>query len=189
MLVDGGTDILMRGDESGLGTPVEDIASLAAVAGVEVERRIVACVGFGIDAYHGVVHTQVLENIAALTRAGGYLGALSIPPGSGEARRYLDAVGHAAQHTQHRPSVVNGQIVAALRGDLGDMQESARTAGSELFVNPLMTVNFAFRLNEVAAAHLFLDELRDRGSSRQVALIIERERAALTTRPAREFPH
>src|SRR6478735_1878315 len=31
VLVDGGTDILLRGDESNLGTPVEDITSLAAV--------------------------------------------------------------------------------------------------------------------------------------------------------------
>ena len=32
VLVDGGTDILLRGDECGLGTPAEDMASLAAVA-------------------------------------------------------------------------------------------------------------------------------------------------------------
>ena len=32
VLVDGGTDILMRGDEAGLGTPAEDMTSLAAVA-------------------------------------------------------------------------------------------------------------------------------------------------------------
>jgi hypothetical protein len=30
VLVDGGTDILMRGDEAGLGTPADDMTSLAA---------------------------------------------------------------------------------------------------------------------------------------------------------------
>src|SRR5262252_8612942 len=34
VLVDGGTDILMRGDEAGLGTPEEDMTSLASVAGL-----------------------------------------------------------------------------------------------------------------------------------------------------------
>jgi hypothetical protein len=34
VLVDGGTDLLMRGDEAGLGTPEEDMTSLAAVAGL-----------------------------------------------------------------------------------------------------------------------------------------------------------
>ncbi len=35
MLVDGGTDILMRGDENGLGTPVEDLTSVAAVTALD----------------------------------------------------------------------------------------------------------------------------------------------------------
>ncbi len=60
VLVDGGTDILMRGDEHGLGTPEEDMASLAAAnAPPEVPQRLVACLGFGIDAHHGVNHTLV----------------------------------------------------------------------------------------------------------------------------------
>lgn len=48
VLVDGGTDILMRGDEHGLGSPEEDMASLAAVAGTDGVERLVACLGFGI---------------------------------------------------------------------------------------------------------------------------------------------
>ncbi len=48
--MDGGTDILMRGDESGLGTPEEDMASLAAVHGLDVPEKIVVCAGFGVDA-------------------------------------------------------------------------------------------------------------------------------------------
>ncbi|MCY1139160.1 DUF1152 domain-containing protein [Actinoplanes sp. Pm04-4] len=79
VLVDGGTDILLRGDENELGTPVEDITSLAAVAGLDVPVKLVTCLGFGIDANDGVNHVQVLENIAALDRAGAYFGALSFP--------------------------------------------------------------------------------------------------------------
>lgn len=87
VLVDGGTDILMRGDENGLGTPEEDMASLAAVNGLhEVPHRLVACLGFGIDAYHGVNHALVLENLAALERDGAYLGAFSLPGPPARAR-------------------------------------------------------------------------------------------------------
>lgn len=39
VLVDGGTDLLMFGDESGLGTPVEDMASLAAVGQLRIAHR------------------------------------------------------------------------------------------------------------------------------------------------------
>ncbi|MGX6602514.1 DUF1152 domain-containing protein [Micromonosporaceae bacterium Da 78-11] len=107
VLVDGGTDILMRGDEAGLGTPEEDMTSLAAVAGLdEVPVRLVTCLGFGIDAYHGVNHVQVLENLAALDRDGGYLGALSIPGHGREARLYREAVADAQAATPMRPSIV-----------------------------------------------------------------------------------
>ncbi|GAA2487755.1 hypothetical protein GCM10010393_18880 [Streptomyces gobitricini] len=68
VLVDGGTDILMRGDEAGLGTPEEDLTSVAALAGLEVPERLIASIGFGVDAYHGVSHGLVLENITALER-------------------------------------------------------------------------------------------------------------------------
>ena len=47
-----------------------------------------------LDAYHGVCHAHVLENLAALDRDGAY----------------LDAVEHARLHTATRTSIVNGQI-------------------------------------------------------------------------------
>src|SRR5262245_49238772 len=65
--------------------------------------------------YHGVAHTQVLENLAAIDRNGGYLGAVSIPSASREAVLYRDAVAHAQAANPLRPSIVNGQIAAATR--------------------------------------------------------------------------
>jgi hypothetical protein len=46
-LIDGGTDSLMRGGESGLGTPQEDIVSITAVHELEVERKFLTCLGLG----------------------------------------------------------------------------------------------------------------------------------------------
>lgn len=104
VLVDGGTDVLLRGDEGDLGTPVEDITSLAAVAALDVPVKLVTSLGFGIDAYDGVNHVQVLENLAALDRDGGYLGALSIPGSSREATLYRDAVADAQAATRTGPA-------------------------------------------------------------------------------------
>lgn len=56
LCVDGGTDSLMRGDEDGLGTPGEDMASIAAIAQLDVPVKLLACVGFGVDDHHGVAH-------------------------------------------------------------------------------------------------------------------------------------
>jgi hypothetical protein len=189
VLVDGGTDILLRGDEAGLGTPVEDITSLAAVAGLDVPVKLVTCLGFGIDAYHGVVHTQVLENLAALDRERGYLGALSIPSHGREAELYRDAVAHAQAATPMRPSIVNGQIAAATEGSFGDVQFSRRTSGSRLFVNPLMAIYFTVDLDKLAARCLYLDRIEHTHGMRQVATRIAAFRNEVTPRTPHAFPH
>ncbi|MGW0606089.1 DUF1152 domain-containing protein [Streptomyces sp. NPDC002644] len=190
VLVDGGTDILMRGDEAGLGTPEEDMASVAALAALEdVPVRLVVSVGFGVDAYHGVNHVQVLENIAALERDGGYLGAFSIPRSTREGALYLDAVAHAQHHTPGHPSIVNGSVAAAVRGEFGDVRFTERTRGSELFVNPLMSLCFAFELPALAARCLYLDRIEDTYLMRQVHSRIAEFRDTVVTRPGRTFPH
>ncbi|MDI6105132.1 DUF1152 domain-containing protein [Actinoplanes sp. NEAU-A12] len=189
VLIDGGTDILLRGDEAGLGTPTEDITSLAAVAGMDVSVKLVSCLGFGIDAYHGVVHSQVLENLAALDRDGGYLGALSIPGASRAAVLYRDAVADAQQATPMRPSIVHGQIAAATTGAFGDVQFTRRTAGSTLFVNPLMAAYFTVDLAKLADRCLYLDRIEQTFGMRQVATRIETFREGINTRTPRVFPH
>jgi hypothetical protein len=189
VLVDGGTDILMRGDEAGLGTPVEDMTSLVAVAGLDVPVKLVTCLGFGIDAYHGVRHTQVLENIAALDRDGAYLGALSLPSASREAALYRDAVAHAQAATPLRPSIVNGQIAAASRGEFGDVRFTSRTGDSALFVNPLMAIYFSCTVDGLAGRLLYRDRLEDTLGMRQVLTRIEQFRAGVTPRIPRAYPH
>ncbi|WP_308285498.1 DUF1152 domain-containing protein [Actinoplanes hulinensis] len=189
VLVDGGTDILCRGDENALGTPVEDITSVGAVAGIDLPVKLVTCLGFGIDAYHGVNHVQVLENIAALDRDGGYLGALSIPGTSREAVLYRDAVADAQRATPDRPSIVNGQIAAAVGGEFGDVQFTRRTSGSTLFVNPLMAIYFTVDLDKLAARCLYLDRLENTIGRRQVITRIEAFRNEVSPRIPRSYPH
>ncbi|MFJ5924004.1 DUF1152 domain-containing protein [Kitasatospora sp. NPDC092948] len=191
LLVDGGTDILLRGDEAGLGTPEEDMASLAAVAGLtEVPTRLVACLGFGIDAYHGVSHSLVLENLAALQRDGGYLGAFSLPADAPESALYLDAVAHARQECPEHPSIVHGSIAAALRGEFGDVRFTERTGNSALFINPLMTLYFGVTVEALAARHLYLDRLENTVLMRQVATAVAAFQDGLPRRrPPRAYPH
>ncbi|MFD0851069.1 DUF1152 domain-containing protein [Actinomadura adrarensis] len=191
VLVDGGTDILMRGDEYGLGTPEEDMASLAAVYGLEgLAEKLVVSVGFGVDAYHGVNHSLVLENLAALEREGAYLGALSIPRDSREGALYLDAVAYAQSAVPEHPSIVNGSIAAAVRGDFGNVRFTPRTANSELFINPLMAMYFAVDLDALARRSLYLDRLEGTTLMRQISSVIEVFRGEVTkVRMPRQYPH
>lgn len=193
VLVDGGTDILMRGDESGLGTPEEDLTSVAALHGVPRElapERLVVSLGFGVDAHHGVSHGLVLENIAALDADGAYLGAFSVPRTTHEGALFLDAVAHAQAHTADHPSIVNGSIAAAVRGDFGNVQFTSRTRGSELFINPLMSLCFAFELDGLARRCLYLDRIEHTHLIRQVSSAIEAFRDEIVRqRPPRRIPH
>ncbi|WP_406231291.1 DUF1152 domain-containing protein [Nocardia sp. NBC_01009] len=189
-MIDGGTDILLCGDEYLLGTPEEDAASLAAVAGIdETPVRLVAALGFGIDAFHGVNHVQVLENIAELDTAGAYLGAFSIPGDCPEARRYRAAVEHAAALTPKRPSLVNGQIAAALSGRHGHVPIGGRSRATDLFVNPLMAMYFTFDLPGLAARNAYLPTLEDTVDIADISLRIGQYRAQITVRSPRTFPH
>ncbi len=188
VLVDGGTDILMRGDEQGLGSPVEDIANLTAVAGLELTTTFVSCLGFGVDRHHGVDDAQCLENVAALSAAGGFLGAHSLHLCQAEVARYRDAVLLANRRTPQRPSIVGDCVVAALEGRFGDRHASTRTKGSELFVNPLMTFYWHFDLRAVAQANLYLSSLEGTTSAQEVALRIEAFRQQVELRPRARFP-
>ncbi|HVV82639.1 MAG TPA: DUF1152 domain-containing protein [Kofleriaceae bacterium] len=189
VLVDGGTDILMRGDEAGLGTPEEDMTSLAAVHALAVPVKLVCCIGFGVDAHHGVCHAHFLENVAALDRDGAYLGAVSVPHDSIEGAAFLEAVADAAARTPGRPSIVNGSIAAAVRGDFGDVQFTERTSGSELFINPLMGLYFAFDLDAVARRSLYLPLLARTDTLFEVSARIEAFRQTVERRPRRSIPH
>lgn len=179
VLVDGGTDSLMRGDEAGLGTPEEDVASIAAVHALDVPLKHLVCIGFGIDAFHGVCHAHVLEAIAALARTGDYLGAWSLLAGTPEVERYRDAVQYVFGGPGRQPSVVNASIISALDGEFGDYHATERTHGSELFINPLMSLCWAFRLDAVARRNLYLDRIAGTETNFELRLEIERYRESL----------
>ncbi len=188
ILVDGGTDILMRGDESGLGTPAEDMLSLASVHGLDVPRKLVSCLGFGVDAFHGVCHAHFLENVAALSRAGGYLGTHSLHTSMPEVAQFCEAVAYAHARMPDLQSIVNGSILSALEGRFGNFQRTTRTQSSELFINPLMSMYWHFDLKAVAEHSLYLALLEGTDDIFSIQSRIEAFRKTITPRKARRIP-
>jgi hypothetical protein len=160
VLIDGGTDSLMRGDEAGLGTPEEDIVSIAAVDALDVAQKYLVCLGFGVDAFHGVCHAHALEAVAELTREGAYLGALSLTQEMPEVRHYVEAARAVCEAMSDYPSIVCASVLSALDGEYGDHHRTARTRGSTLWINPLMAFYWCFRLGPVARRVLYLDDVK-----------------------------
>ncbi|NMO16367.1 DUF1152 domain-containing protein [Pyxidicoccus fallax] len=173
VLVDGGTDILMRGDEVGLGTPEEDITSLAVVDSLPLRDKLVVCLGFGVDFHHGVCHAHFLESVAALSKQGAYLGVTALLPPMPEVALYREAVEYVCERMPRAPSIVSLSVVTAIEGEYGNVHRTVRTEGSKLWINPLMSMYWAFDLTALARRCLYLEQLRDTQTSWEVSERIE----------------
>jgi hypothetical protein len=189
VLVDGGTDSLIFGDEPGLGTVAEDAVSVVAACGAAGEgRTLLAALGFGIDHFHGVSHHSFLENVARLSRDGGYLGGLSLGRGTPEADAFLELVTYANNRQRYYPSIVCNSIASALRSDFGDAHSVARTRGSELFINPLMTQYWVFDADAVVRHMEYAGTLARSGTFGEATAAIEARREELSIRPRNLLP-
>jgi len=173
VLIDGGTDSLMRGDEVGLGTPQEDIASLVAVDQLSVPTRLLICTAFGVDAFHGVCHADFLEAVAALTREGAYLGAFALTAQMTEVQTYRDLTQEVFAAMPQYPSIVSASVLSAIDGRFGNYHMTERTRGSELFINPLMGLYWIFELEPVVRRNLYAAQVRESRSYQELSLAIE----------------
>jgi hypothetical protein len=189
ILVDGGTDSLMRGDEAGLGTPEEDMSSLGAVSQLNGVSKYMLCLGFGVDAFHGVCHTQVLEAIADLTQSEGYLGVWSLTPEMPEVQLYKEATHYVSERMPTHPSIVSHSVLDGIAGRFGDVHHTERTRGTELFINPLMGLYWAFEVDAVAKRNLYLGELLNTNNFSVVRERIREFDAQRNRKPWAIIPH
>jgi hypothetical protein len=182
VLIDGGVDSLLRGDEVSLGTPSEDFASLAAVAPLAVERKLLGCVGFGAEMRDGICHAQVLERVSELTAVDGFLGVWPILPSSESASAYRSARAFiAAGQQRQRGSHIHRVVGAALDCEFGPQ-------GDHVWLSPLATLFWFFDLQAVARTNLLLPHLGETDTLWQVAATIEALRKTMEIRPRCDIP-
>lgn len=181
ILVDGGIDALLRGDETSLGTPSEDLASLCAATSVGVPV-LLACVGMTSELRDGIVHAQVFERIAELSREGAYLGAAALVAGTPACDVYVRAVEAVfAGQAEQKQSHVHRVIMRAVRGEFG-------ATAPHVWLSPLASMYWYFDAHAVARTHCFLDELRGTESIWQVAARIEVIRKSLAIKDRSPVP-
>jgi len=159
LLIDGGVDSLVRGDEEQTATLIEDATSLFVVNELnDIPVRTVGCIGFGAEL--DLTYPQIFENIAALTKAGGFIGSCSLSPQMMAYQAYEEAVLFVQSQPIQAPSVINSSIISAVRGEYGDYHLTSKTRGSHLNISPLMPLYWFFELSVVADHNLFLSHLR-----------------------------
>jgi hypothetical protein len=185
LLIDGGVDSLMRGDEAEKGTLIEDATSLFAVNELTgVGTRLLACVALGAE--EDITYTHVLENMAALTQSGGFLGACALLPQMESYQAFEDAVLYVQGQPHHDPSVINSSLISAVRGHYGDYHLTEKTKGSRLWISLLMSLYWFFDLEAVARRSLFLPQLKDTLTFRDALFaVMEFTRSSPRRQPSR----
>lgn len=158
LLIDGGVDSLVRGDEGEMGTAIEDLTSLYAVNQISnISTRLLACIGFGAE--QNLTHTHILENIASLTKVGGFLGSCSLTPQMDSYQAYDEAVTFVQSNEFQDPSVINSSILSAVRGNYGDYHLTEKTKRSKLWISPLMPLYWFFDFDCVVKQNMLLPEM------------------------------
>jgi hypothetical protein len=187
ILIDGGIDSLLRGDEPEIGTMFEDSLSLLAVQEARnVPTKILACVGLGIETEIGYAH--IFENISALIKEGAFLGSCSLVAQMEAYQRYADAVMTCFEQQPGYPSVINASILSAVQGHYGDHHLTRKTAGSTLHISSLMSIYWFFDARKVAERNLLTSHLRLTYTVDEAWRAMQSARAGLTERGIPEFP-
>jgi hypothetical protein len=182
LLVDGGVDSLMRGDEAEMGTVLEDACSLAAVSQLgSLSFRGIACIGLGAE--QEVSHAHLFQNIAALAEQEAFLGTCSLLRQMECCKAYESAVSYTHAKRGQDPSVINASIVSAVQGKFGNFHLTEKTRGSNLWISPLMPIYWFFDLEAVASRNLFLPTLRRSNSFREALQAISDCRSFVPLRP------
>jgi hypothetical protein len=173
LLVDGGVDSLVRGDETMLGTVVEDAVSLCAVQQLKhLKARYLTCIGFGAELH--MTYSHILENIAAITQDGGFKGVCALTPQMPSYLLYEQAVLYAQNQPQQEASVINSSIISSVRGHHGDFHLTSKTKGSSLYISPLMGLYWWFDLMTVAKHNHFLSQISETVTFQEALRLTER---------------
>jgi hypothetical protein len=161
IMVDGGVDSLMRGDEADAGTVLEDIICLSAANLLSVPNKYLMCLGFGAETEENLNHYRVLENIAAISKRNGLVGTCSLTKDSDAYKYYREQTTNAwgGEHYADRVSHIHSRVIPSVDGEFGngkdhDMVQAAdarvnHDSGNDPFLSPLSGMMWFFNLSSV----------------------------------------
>lgn len=185
LLIDGGSDSLIKGDEAGFGDPIEDAVSVAAVAFItspEILFKALVCIGLGADRYNDVSDCSSLRAIAEITKLGGFLGSVALEKESPGYEFYKNCLEHIYSMQSFR-SVLSGSILASVEGffDSEIIQEimGNRVMDGNVFVWPLMSMLWAFDPVVVADRSDVIKWIKDCETAQECEIVFHRHRNEL----------
>lgn len=193
ILVDGGVDSLMRGDEANPGSLLEDTISLVAVEPLDIPVKIMACVGFGSEVEEDLCHYTALENMAMLIKQGGFYGSCALTPQMDAFKQYESACLYAWDGENRHKSHISTRIIPAVNGEFGNFQlyPNGHYLGDRQFISPLMSLYWFFDADTVVKQSLIADLVRDKMSKDDAlyAVLKYMDPSLTRKRPRRQIPY
>lgn len=166
ILVDGGTDSLMKGCETdvdgnqALGTPYEDVSSIVAVSNSNCNNNYLYTIGYNVDSHHGVEDNNYLANTSDLIQQGYFIESSMLNLQNDTTKKYVETF----LSSDPINSIVNSLIVASLQGYKGYNYPDfikPRVHKYSHFINPLMSLYWIYDLNGVYKSLVYpVDKLK-----------------------------
>ncbi len=188
ILVDGGVDSIMRGDEMGAGTLVEDSITLAAVDELDVSVKILACLGFGTEVEEAVCHYHALANMAALAKAGAFMGCCALAPQMPAFQSFEAACRYVWEQPFHPKSHITTRVIPATHGEFGNfhMYDDDHTG---VLISLLMSLYWFFDASTVIAHSDVIDLLRPTYTVHEAIMRVAAHMQASPLRPRRPLSY
>jgi hypothetical protein len=190
ILVDGGVDSIMRGNEVGAGTLLEDTLTLIAVDRLPVPVKIIACIGFGTEVEEQVCHYNALENMAALVKAGGFYGSCALTPQMEVFKLYEEACRYVWDKPEHHRSHISTRIIPAVYGEFGNYHEFQPKKEVDVLLSPLMSLYWFFNASTVLRQNTLVEVLCTTQTKMEAMHVVSKHIHTLTEiRPRRPLPY
>ncbi len=178
LLIDGGSDSLMKGDEEGLGDPIEDAVSLCAISQLNIKEKILINIGLGCDRFNHVSDASSLRAISEAIEANAYLGAFHFYKGTKGFEFYKFCIDYISDK-QNWHSIVSESIISASQGFFGSKEVPKRLqsrANDQVYLWPLMSIMWTHDLDFFAGRSLICEWIKNEKSTLECHLALERGR-------------
>lgn len=186
ILLDGGVDSLMIGDEMGAGTLLEDTISLTAVQSLDVPVKILACLGFGAELE--VAHNNALDNMSALIKQGAFYGSCALTQQMPVYQQYESASKYVWEQPSHHKSQINMRVVSAVNGHSGNYHMYDDYPPRPVFVSPLMSLYWFFDATAVIKRSLLADVIRPTSTIEDALAVTMRFRRQMMDKSRKSKP-
>ena len=189
IMMDGGVDSLMIGNETRKGTVTEEYINFAALADNPIKKHLMSF-GFGCEVEEEISHYRVLENMASLLANNKFEGTCALNRDLADFANYNCAYQHVVErYPNHKKSHIHPRIIRAIQGEFGYKNiegETIMKSNKPVFISPLMAVMWWFNGDAVIAQNQLVPMLKNYTTFYEA---VELVRMAPNTRDNQPIPY